>query len=669
MLINQKIVTTFLAGGVVIILLSILHFFSVFTRCNHFINDSFMRYPIIPTQSEKLALIEIKVDDKNKLPKGDEIWLKLLNNLLAENPQQIVFNFLPSEVSENFYKRAIQSKKVIFGQRLFIKTDSIYTILHSLPKQVSRNKVDFGLIAEINQDGIYRSQNRLIKIDDIEFPSLEFAAAKQIFGKNASSLKNEYLINFSGGIERFVSIPLHSALATGVAKEYVENKTVFIVAPDLENVSHFFTPISESAGQLSAVHFHALALDTLLSNRELHPLSKSEIYGLITIITLSCLFIYHWFSLRISIFIAVNLSLLVIFISWILLQQFFVLLPITEILLIQWLTIWIINRHRFIQKQHLLEKSLFDLSLKLQEKIFSVNFHKIDNPWEQLISMLNQTLHLQRLIFLERPETGQWVKEVKCFNCELDDINERRRDYQRPPYTTAIEQNKPILVSMPYFKSDDKPELNYLAPLIFDNRLLGFWAFTIEPEKVFSEEIFIAVTKMYMLKIAETLYYYRVWKKRIQTENNKLSHYFQLQVNQNSYQMLNKSIDLLERRISKLYRVFDDFSYGSVLYDLFGQVILVNYPMETLSQSAKIAVHEITLLEFFMKLTGLNEITAQQILQEMIYSQESFSFPTTCFTHQGSYTLYIKSLSLHKFTDDETTKTETRLILCELISH
>jgi len=666
MLINKKIITTFFAGGVVIILLSILHFFSVFASCNHFINDSFMRYPIMPTQSEKLALIEIKVDDNNKLPEGDKIWLKLLDNLLAENAQQIIFNFLPSNVSEKFYTRAIESKKVIFGQRLFIKTDSIYTILNSLPKQVSRNKVDFGLIAETNQEGVYRSQERLIKVDDIEFPSLEFAAAKQLFGKKARAFKNEYLINFSGGVGRFFSIPLHSALARGAVKEYVDNKTVFIAVPDLENVSHFFTPIAGSAGQLSAVYFHAFALDTLLSKRELHPLSETLVYSLIAVITLCCLFVYHWFSLRISIFIAVNLSLLAIFTSWILLQQFCFVLPITEILLIQWLTIWIINRHRFVQKQHLLEKSLFDLSLKLQEKIFPVDFQKVDNPWTQLISMLNQTLHLQRLIFLERPETGQWVTEVKCFNCALDDINERRRDYQRAPYTTAIEQNCPVLVDMPYFKTTDEPELNYLAPLIFDNRLLGFWAFTIEPDKVFSENTFIAITKMYMAKIAETLYYYRVWKKRIQAENNKFSHYFKLQVNHNSYQILNKSIALLEMRISKLYRVFDDFNYGSILYDLFGRVILVNHTMETLLQSAELAVHEITLLDFFIKVTGFDEIKAQQTLQQMIFSQESFSFPTVNFTHQGNYTLYIKALSVNK-EDIETL--ETRLILCELISH
>jgi hypothetical protein len=282
--------------------------------------------------------------------------------------------------------------------------------------------------------------------------------------------------------------------------------------------------------------------------------------------------------------------------------------------------------------------------------------------------MINQTLSLNRLIFLECPEKGHWLKEVKCFNCSVEDINEKRRDYHRVPYTTAIEENKPIVVDTPYLKANDEDEINYLAPLIFDKQLLGFWAFTIKPEKLCGVENFTVITQMYMLKIAETLYYYQVWQNRKQIQKNTIVNYFQLQVNKNSYQMLDKSMQLLEKRIAKLYEVFNNFSYGTALYDLFGRAILVNNLLERLSNSVQLPIYELSLLAFIVKVTGLEVNKAQQVLQKVIFSQETFSFSTVCFTEQGSYVLYIKALQLHKEINTDINATDTRLVLCELIA-
>jgi hypothetical protein len=69
-----------------------------------------------------------------------------------------------------------------------------------------------------------------------------------------------------------------------------------------------------------------------------------------------------------------------------------------------------------------------------------------------------------------------------------------------------------------------------------------------------------------------------------------------------------------------------------------------------------------------MQVTGFDANKAQQILQQVIFSQETFSFSTVCFNKQGSYTLYIKALQLHKEINSDIKATDTRLILCELIA-
>lgn len=665
MLLYKNKYTTFLATGIIIAIIALVHSFSIFATTNRAINDTLMRHSFNPPVSEKLIIIEV---EKHYLKQNDDIWLRLLKNLFAQQVKQIVFDFLPPAASADFYKLAAQSKKVIFGQRLLPNTNTIQAILNTLPKQATKTKIDLGLITEKNQEGVYRHQSRIIEIEDIEFASLEFAAAKQLFGTKISPLTSDYQVNFIGGIDRLPTLKLRSALAKNLVKELVMGKTAFVAVTDIEDMPHYFTPIATENGQLSKVLFHAFALDTLLSKRELQPLPEKIIYLLITAITLISLIFYSYIPFRTSVFIASCLSLVILSLCWFFLQRFFLQLPCIELLLTQWLSLWIINHHRLVEKQQLLEQSLFDLSLKLQQKIFSVNFHKTVDPWSPLIEMINQTLNLNRLIFLECPEKGHWLKEVKCFNCCIEDVNEKRRDYHRVPYTTAIEENKPILVEVPYLKANGEDELNYLAPLIFDNQLLGFWAFTIKPENLYFAENFTVVTQMYMSKIAETLYYYQVWQNRKQIQKNRIVNYFQLQVNKNSYEMLDKSMQLLEQRISKLYEVFDSFSYGTALYDLFGRVILVNNLLERLANSAQLPIHQLTLLAFVMQVTGFEAHKAQQILQQVIFSQETFSFPTVYFNKQGSYTLYIKALQLHKGVNSDIKATDTRLILCELIA-
>jgi len=80
---------------------------------------------------------------------------------------------------------------------------------------------------------------------------------------------------------------------------------------------------------------------------------------------------------------------------------------------------------------------------RLQDYMLPPDFYKLDEHWGQVITFVDQTLNLNRVIFLEKVEGDHRVREVQALRCSLDDIDERRRDFERVPYSDAIAEGGP----------------------------------------------------------------------------------------------------------------------------------------------------------------------------------------------------------------------------------
>ncbi|NOQ36474.1 MAG: CHASE2 domain-containing protein [Methylococcaceae bacterium] len=668
---NQNKYSAIIITTVIIVFLVAANFLSIFKSSNAQLNDVLMRYSFNTTVSEKLIVIEA---NKRYSLKGDEVWIPFLKTLLAEEVTQIVFNFLPEQVSKKFYQLAASSNKVVFARRFIRKNSSSNErTLQPLPLAAVELPLNMGLIQEIeNQHGAYRSQHTQIKFDNNIFPSLELITAQRVLNDKRNFPKTDYYIDFSGGLASLPAIDIERVLAAGLVSELVSGRTVFVGVHDLEAVNRYFTPISTEEGLISAVFFHAFALDTLLSEHLLTTISKTISWLLIILITVGSLFVFQRMTFQFAWFFSVFLSLLYVFMDWLLLHQFFLLIPLTELLLAQWLTFTLVWRYRMVQEKRFLDTMLFDLSFKLQEKIFPVSFYKSESPWEQLIVMLNQTLDFKRLIFLERVQGDHRLKEISAFNCKLDDIDELRRDYERTPYSTAINENRAILLENPYFKKTHANEHEYLAPLIFAGEVLGFWAFTIDASNLHAEIKFRELINAYVQQISEILHYRNEWKKRLKAEENKFLSYLRVEGSEAPYEMINKSITLMDRRMSELQEVFNTVTGSSVLYDLFGRVLLVNKRMEAFGQLVNIRPYNLTMLDFIVSITQLPPLKVQNLLQQTIFDRKTVTFPVSCFDDEASYILNIKPLKADDKQNAETIEDRAKVfqmigILCELI--
>ncbi|MGZ8944406.1 MAG: CHASE2 domain-containing protein [Methylococcaceae bacterium] len=667
MVINDKRYSALIMGAIIIALVCSAHIFAVVDLLNGFAYDYLMRNYTSTSASEQLIVID---GDKQFAEHGDEVWLPLLKNVLAQDVKQVVFSFLPERVSADFYQFAADSGKVIFGQQVLSSDPDSTTKLQPLPAAALGKNITLGLVKTAqSQYGIYRTQHRNISVDEHILPTLEYSAAQRTLGKATTLTTSDYRINFIGGTARIPKVKLEQAVSGGLVSELVAGRTVLIGVYGLEPLTSYFTPLSTATEQTSDVLYHAFALDTLVGGRAIWVLPGWALLLVIMGITVAMLIFCQHLALQRSLLVSVVLTLFYVLTCWLTLHSLFLWIPLVELVLAQWLTFALVWRYRIVQENQVLDTALFNLSINLQEKAFPVSFYHSQDPWTQLIVMINQSLSLNRMIFLERIPDDHRLKEIKAFKCSINDVIELRRDYERTPYSTVIQEHKPLLQEKPYLKSLEVEEQHYLVPLVFAGEVLGFWAFTVEPSLVPSPLKFLALVQAYMTQISEILYYRQEWQKRMAQEKNKFWTYLSFSTDARSYQMLNKSVALLDKRIAELQQVFNSLNTGGVLYDLFGRVLLLNKYIEELAQSVDLKLYNMTALDFITNVTGYDEANARNIMQKIIFDREMISIPISRFKADRDYILHIQPLKLqdHKQQiNDLAPVFEIIGILCEL---
>ncbi len=671
MSIDNKRYSALLFGLAIITLVYSASFFSMTKLLNGFVYDHLINSYADTKASERVLMVEANQPD---LDSGDNIWLPLLKNLLAHDVDQIVFNFLPDKVSESFYQEAINSGKVIFGRQLIRPNENSEPQLQPLPSTANGKAIHFGLTNTAQSEyGVFRKQACCIKVNGVNLPSLEMIAAKHAHKTETDLPLDDFLINFIGGTARIPKIDLKRVLNNDLVNELVSGRTIVVGIPGLESSNGYFTTLSHNSEPVSDISYHALAIDTLISNRQIHPASNGCNLLAIFLITVGEIFLCQWLSFQASLLVSCILTLLYLVACWSGLHFFATWIPFVELFLAQWLSFSVVSRYRAILENQALDQILLNLSAKLHEKAFPVSFYRSDDHWTQLIIMINQTLNLNRLVFLERVKDDHRLKEIAAYHCSIDDVIEQRRDFERVPYSSAILENKPILLEKPYLTANNASEYQYLAPLIFAGDVLGFWAFSVEPSQIKSDSKFASVAQTYMVQISEALHYRQEWQKQRELKNNPLLNYFNLEGGANLCKSLDQSVILLERRNAELQQVFNSLNTCGILYDLFGRVLLVNRRMEELTQSVKLRPYNITAVDFITEVTGNSIVDTRNILQKVILDQETISLSASLFGENSHQILHIKPLKTQNpeyetdFIALQSNEFLTSGILCEII--
>ena len=667
--VNKKY-TALIIGATIVIVLWTAHFFSVFSVFNGYSYDLLMRHHSSTNASDNIIVIEM---DSGYAERGDEVWLVLLKQLLASDARQIAFTFMPKLASAQFYQMAVDSRKIVFGAHVVNNPEDLELQALILPEAAQDKKIVYGVMTTApSQHGVFREQHSVVNANGINLPSFEKRVAEQVLGGTEQLPTTQFKINFIGNQERIPHIKVERVLDGGLVNELVSGRTVVIGINQHQQYSQYYTPVSTDQQMTSEVMFHAFALDTLLSARQINDLPQGIFSLLILLITGTSLFLCQWLAFKKSMTVSMIATMIYFVASWLTLHVFYIWLPFTELLLAQWLSIILVWCFRINQEHQNLDRMLSGFSLNLQELIKPVSIYSSEAPWEQLIAIINQSLLLDRVIFLERVSGDHRLKEIKSLNCSIDDIQEKRRDYERFPYSSAISQNKPILLNEAYLKKVSASEQQYMAPLIFAGEVLGFWVYTIEPDKISSQKKFNSLTCAFMVQISEILHYRQEWQQRIEKENNKLGNYLRVENTEHLLQ-LNQFVTLMDKRVFDLQGMFNSINASCILYDLFGKVLMVNKDMEEMAQKSELRLFNMTMLEFIIEMSGFDEFGARNIVQRIIFDHVELSIPVTHRSIKRNYMLHLRPLncqhetSRNQLVPDESQVFQISGVLCELV--
>ncbi len=456
--------------------------FGGFILPNGWAYDYLSRASISVEASSSVLLIE--ASPKYRLA-GDDIWLPVLKDLLKSKPRELVFTFLPDRASAEFYRLARKSKRTVFGRPVIRSGGNGEIIdLQALPAGLTKLKVPYGLVTSgSSQFGVYREQPTTALIEGKRWSTLERVVLKLGYRKSRSVPDHAFRINFTGGEDRLPKLSLDRVVDGGLISELVAGRVVVIGELNPPQNAWLYTPLSRGNSMMPAAHYHAFALDTLISNRVIEIVNQPATLVILVLIAGLLIFFYQWMSVRMSVWATISALAFYFLGTWFFLHILEIWLPLAQILTVQCLLAFIVIRQRAIREEQVMRKMLLDLSGKLKDKAFPTSFYRAPDPWGPIITMVNQILNLNRVIFLERVEGDHRLREIRALNCSVDDIDERRRDYERTPYSTAISEDRPIQVPRNYLKAVDETEFQFLAPLIYAGDVLGFWAFGIDPEK------------------------------------------------------------------------------------------------------------------------------------------------------------------------------------------
>ena len=559
-------------------------------------------------------------------------WIRLLGTVQGLGARQVVFSGLPPQVGASFFDQLRYFSNVVIGRTLKRQENGDEKLTGDVWPAVSAGQdVPFGIMAlPVAEHGISRTYAVRIPVGDDMLPSLAVAAAQAQGVPIPASPGNEYLINFNAGRDRLPKVSAARVLDDALIPELVAGRTVLIgMTPD-SNTPGVHTPNTYGTEPLSLLEFQGHALDTLLGRKHIRSISPPWMFGMLLLTAFASLLIYKCVDVRMSGWFTLVLLLFFLVVAWAQLHYLNIWIPVFELSLSQGLLYLLIARHKVAENDRALRRLIVDGSTRFHETAGPAHFYDSSEYWTQVITLVDQVLNLRRLIFLEKVEGDHRVREVKALNCSIDVIDERRRDYERTPYSTAIAEGGPILLQHHYLKPlDNEDEDQYLVPLVFAGEVLGFWAFGVIPQTVAASNRFLGTVAVFASQIAEILYHRSNWQQQNQQRTHPLRALLSLEEANQSATHVQRLLELAQRRVSGLEAVFNSMDTAAIVYDLFGRVLHLNRRMEDFMRKTQVPGYELTALDLLVRITDCDYRRARELLSEVAMESGQFRLPVT----------------------------------------
>lgn len=595
----------------------------VFRSFNGWVYDYFMELRSKHNPApEKVFLLTL--DSASDASNADYL-ARLTRALDASGARFIAFNFMPS-MERAFYEKIGKHDGLLFGRNISPDAENGALFLPGpLPAELDgAGFIGGGICNPPNEYGIYRSQHSAFNTSEGFLPGFEVDIAGRLLGHADPMSSEPFLVDFRGGPKSLPGMSASRALSGGLVPELVRGKCVLVGTQSRAVEAGLSTPTAQGQETLTLLEYQGHALNTLLSRRHVGLVSRlAQFLPLMLVFNLSYL-VYRMFSVSAGTWITMGLicsystsgALLFVFAG-----KF---VPVPEWIVIQGFLLLALVRRRVVDLTAAFQHLLSQTTARLREKWWQVQMRAASPSWSLVAHMIDQTLDLKKLIFLEaRPKKYQ-LKEIVALHCSFSDVLEKRRTYSRAPYTECIDAHGPIRVT-DFFKDSTDLEEQYLSPLIIGGEILGFWAIEIDTLKAAMVPRFEGLLRDFSARISELLYHAR--KKDARTAMEALlGRKLLAEKTEEIYQNLNSALLLLQDRLDILGEMINRLDCGIIIYDVFGRMLQINDTMLNHLRKEDIAPFEMSALDLLLAISDYDISSGKQVLRKVIVEDAVISF-------------------------------------------
>ena len=506
------------------------------------------------------------------------------------------------------------------------------TVARALPRDVPL-EVGLGLDRSIvpatlpsSRSGMFRKQWTQTTVDGEARLTLEGHVARQL---GRSELPDSFDINFHQG-RNLPRLPVVKANSVAALSPIVRGKVVLVGPGAGAFAAELSVPGAGDQALATRAEFHAMGLDTLLQEREVLQTGPGEKLLVLTLVGGLLLLILQPLQLRAGMLALLAFGAVFYLLAALLLRSADIWLPAQAVTIVLVGVFAVVYRDKAKLEAQQVSSLLASLEGKLHHRLLPDRFSESSEHWNHVVNLVDQILQLERSIFLDRVISDHRVKEIAAMNCSLDAIDELRRDYQRAPYTLAIQARGAIVLpaNRQFMRTGDASEVQCMAPFLLEGEVLGFWAFGVSKAIIdASPDLLESVNRM-AEQIAGLLYQRKLWLDEQERQSGGLARL----VRDDSRTRLNglqQAIGALDRRIRGLESVFFSITTATVMYDLFGRVILINPRMSELLSINGLPPYETTANDLIANLTGTPADEVRRLFEGMVLNEETAQFRVT----------------------------------------
>jgi signal transduction histidine kinase len=655
----QRVHNTFywgLGGNLLILLfLMALHLLHIPDDLNNTIYDFVSRHSPPSILSEQRSLVIECRPEQSEL--SDDIWLNFIQELENNGARQIIFLFFPEGAGDKFYSNISDNKNIFFGTQTIPKIREQESNLSPIPPAAQKYLLQSGPDdIPPPRKGVYRTHySTVTSADGQRLSHIIRQAVERIQGVSYSG-DDDFIINFNGRpVHSQPRMTLSYALAGNMVTSLVGGRTVLVGIQETEPFYGLRTPLAGDSQLISPVMYSAYAYDSLVQEKTIRHAGSFLTFYILIIFIVAGTIISQYLKAGFAFFSAVAAFLLTALVTWSSLSFFLIQIPVAELLTGQFLSLLLVIIGKSLLTDDKIRIVAFNTRLQVQERLMPASIYDTPQYWTQIVGMVSQVLNLDRSIFLEKVPGDHRVREVAAANTSIDDILERRRDFERTPYTTALEANGVIEV-FKYLKPAETDEHQFLVPFrVTEDDILGFWACSISADRDQALKEILPLINTFATQISEMLYGRKRWLQEQQHLQNPLRKLLTLEGGEGQFDEINKAFSLLTRRLGTVETVFDSLGTGAILYDLFGQVVYANQKITSLCRELDVSPYKYSGAELIVLLTGRNLDEVRQILADLIFTGEKVNYPTGKLGEgQETYMLTVAAVSASEGQSDDS---------------